>query len=514
MNNLRILINENTNIFVTFIWIIIVMLLLLIISLITCICIVVFKNKKKKKKIFSHKENLNLSTEQDYSKSKNDVNSLKYQLKKEIEDLKLLNEKLKINKQEYFDIFSKLNNELNLQNDKLLEISKLSIDEAKNELFANLYKQMYSDLNRNYEKEKKFFDEKLNEYAQECLVVAMEGMAEKIVTQRSLTTIELTDENLKGKIIGKNGRNKHVFEMLTGVDMIVGKKSEIIISTVNPIRKEIATNLLEEMIKAKIIEPGKIENLFEVVKNEFDNNVIEYGKDILHNTLQIFDIDPKIYKYVGRLRFRSSYGQNVLQHCIEAAKFAENIAIQIGIDPEKAKRAAFFHDIGKSIDFDENYDHVESGLIIGEKCYFPEYIMNAIESHHNKIEPNNIYAALVKVVDTLSAARPGARPSNSLNDFIKRINRLEEICKNINGVKDVYALQSGRTLRVIVQPDVITDENLTLLSYEIQKAIETDELTNKYQIKVIIIREKRLEFLVNKKIDNSLLDVNEKILTF
>lgn len=411
-------------------------------------------------------------------------------------------------KKKYEQYAEKLNEIIDLENEKLSEISKLSVSDAKKMLLNNIYKKMRKDINDFYKEESYRFSEKVKTRAREILVYAMEGMAEDIVSQRSIATIPIADEALKGRIIGKHGRNKKLFESLTGVDMIIEKNTEITLSSVNPIRREIAINLFNAMMLSKNIEPSKIETLYQAVKENFEKTVIEYGREAVEDNLKIYDINPEIYGIVGRLKFRTSYGQNVLQHCLECASYAAVIATYIGINPEKAKLAAFFHDIGKAVDFEEDYDHVESGVEIAKKYDLPNYVCNAIESHHNKIEPSTIYGALVKVVDTLSAARPGAR-IDSFHEYIKRVERLEKICKKINGVEEAYALQSGRVVRIMVKPEIIKDEELELLNYEIQKAIENDELTNKHQIKIIMIREKRIEFLVNNKKDNNIFLTNE-----
>ena len=522
--NINELIASNPTLF-SLILTITILIILLVILIIVLILVFNLKHPKKKKASRKNKfetqileppymldeasrisidfENLKFKNE-NFSNNQAIIDDEKSQLfyrnVKEFEDIKHLKEELIETKKRYSESTKKMNILLEKQNKLLSNITKLPIEEVKKILMLNVYKQSRLELAEIYNTEKIKFHNELEMHAQNQIVSAMEVIAEKMITQRSLSTISIKDESLKGKIIGKHGRNKHLFEKLTGTDIIVEKTSEITISSANPIRREIAVNLFNAMIQSKVIDPSKLENLYEVVKENFQQQLFIDGKKVLEEDLQIFDINPSIYPYVGRLRYRTSYGQNVLDHCIESAKYAEIIAKEIGINHEKAKRAAFFHDIGKSVDFNENYDHVESGLAIAKKHYLPDYICNAIESHHNKIEPDNIYAALVKVVDTLSAARPGVR-SDSLTEFIKRVNRLEELCKTIEGVQDAYAVQSGRILRVIIKPEIISDNELNLLHYEIKKLIENDEITNKYQIKIILIREKRFEFLVNRKVD-------------
>lgn len=522
---------------------IITLAIIIVILLLSLVIIKIkIRNKNKKKdqydksslnKKFIFKKDKNKSIDYDNKKPFNDLEvnlHSKINLDSDLKDIEFLDDdesktfKLKmINKlkevdennlhllsakKKYEQYAEKLNEIIDLENEKLSEISKLSVPDAKKMLLNNIYKKMRKDINDFYKEESARFSEKVKTRAREILVYAMEGMAEDIVSQRSIATIPIADEALKGRIIGKHGRNKKLFESLTGVDMIIEKNTEITLSSVNPIRREIAINLFNAMMLSKNIEPSKIETLYQAVKENFEKTVIEYGREAIEDNLKVYDINPEIYGIVGRLKFRTSYGQNVLQHCLECASYAAVIATYIGINSEKAKLAAFFHDIGKAVDFEEDYDHVESGVEIAKKYDLPDYICNAIESHHNKIEPSTIYGALVKVVDTLSAARPGAR-IDSFHEYIQRVERLEKICKKINGVEEAYALQSGRVVRIMVKPEIIRDEELELLNYEIQKAIENDELTNKHQIKIIMIREKRIEFLVNKKKESNIFLTNE-----
>ena len=426
------------------------------------------------------------------------VKELKNNLHNQIEKTKQREIELAHCKKTYETQVSDLKKTLELENIKLSKIAQLSVEDAKSLLIENVYQDMRGTLNRFYHDEKAKLMENLEIETQKILVSAMENMAEEIVSQRSTATIALENDAWKGRIIGKQGRNKRLFEALTGVDMIIEKQAEISLSCANPIRREIAVNLLNVLIQSKNIEPIKIETLYLIEKENFEKKIYQYGKEALEDKLKIFNLPKEIYPIVGRLRFRHSYGQNVLQHCLECAALATHIALQIKIDPEKAKLAAFFHDIGKSVDFEEDYDHVESGVQIAKQHQLPKYIINAIESHHHKVEPTTIYGALVKVVDTLSAARPGAR-IDSFSEYIKRVQKLEEICKKIDGVNEAYALQSGRIVRIMVKPDLIKDEQLDLLSYEIQKAIEADQTVNKFQIRIIIIREKRIEVFANQR---------------
>lgn len=386
---------------------------------------------------------------------------------------------------------------LDEENQFLTKIANLSIDEAKNKLKENLrfkYRNYYNAVAKN---EKKAMEENLNLQAQEILISSIEGLLSEEIIQRTSTTIKLPDDNIKGKIIGKDGKNKRRFEELTGVDLIIEKQPEVTLSCTNPIRRQLAKNLMNQLLSIKNIEINRIESLYESEKLKLTEDSKKIGKKTLEDTLQIYEFyDEKMYELIGNLAFRYSYGQNVLHHCIECSRIAVAIAEKIKLDPEKAKRAAFFHDIGKSKDFEEGFDHVKCGIEIANEFNFPEYIKNAIESHHNKVEPTNVYSALAKIADEISASRPGAR-IDSYEEHIKHIVELETIAMSFPEVIKAYGMRSGRILRVIVQPDKTSDDRLEALAYDIVEKIENNSLTNLHSVKVIILREQRIELTTN-----------------
>lgn len=402
-------------------------------------------------------------------------------------------------KKQYVSATKKLQRVYAEQTMLLPRIANMTPVEARKQLLKIEYQRMRVDLNRVYAQEKQQVDQRLKEYAQNLIVNAMQNVAGAVVTQHAPLVIQIEDEAQKGRLIGRNGRNKQAFETITGVNLIVDKKKdmEVIVSSTNPVRREIAANLLQQLLKTNYIDPNQIETLYRQEEKKFETEVTNIGRQVLEEKLHVFDLNPSIYKYVGRLKYRFSYGQNVLQHALECAAYAKAIAVQLGINPNKAQLAAFLHDIGKAKDFDENFNHVNSGLAIARECGLPDYIENAIASHHGAVPANSVYAALVKVVDTLSAARPGAR-INSYEEHVKRITRIETICEKISGVYKAYALQSGHALRIICQPD-ITNNQLDLLEHEIRTTIEADELTNRFEINVEVIREQRKRFTVNTK---------------
>ncbi|MCV3743438.1 HDIG domain-containing protein [Ureaplasma sp. ES3154-GEN] len=379
----------------------------------------------------------------------------------------------------------------------LLKANNYSEQEAKQELLNYMHQKHKKELAKDYLKQKRDFDEYFKYYANNILVDTMQNLAEPLIVERSLFNITMQDDSLKGKIIGRDGRNKAVFENVAGVDLIVDRQQPIIgVSSPNPIRREIASLAMKRLIESKNIDSNRIELIYEEEKNKFDENLKIIGKDVLENQLGFFDFIPEVYEYVGRMKFRTSYGQNILTHSLECAQLAEMIAKELGIDSVKAKKVAFFHDIGKTIDFESDLDHVEAGVLLGHRLKFDADIINGIESHHNKVTPTSIYGALVKVVDTLSAARPGARV-NSYDEYFKRVNELENLCYEFEGVKQAYVIKSGRQLRVMVDANIVNDDLLNYLGYQIKNKIETNDLLGNYKIQIVMIKEKRITLETN-----------------
>lgn len=464
-------------------FIILLILFVLLITIVPVVMVVYLKKKQLKlalvpKSQTSFKKAIQKS--KDLEEECEDLNNKNNELKKTISDQNL-----------QIDLLKKSNENF------LLNATSLTAEQAKKELFNLLKIKFKKELAQDYAKIKHEFNEAQEIYAQNILVETMEQIAEPLIVERSLFNIDIVDENLKGKIIGRDGRNKAVFENEGGVDLIVDRQQPIVgISTPNPIRREIARVVMQKLIDSKNIDINRIELLFKEEREKFEKKAFEIGKNVAEQTLGFFDLPEGIYPYIGRMKFRNSYGQNILSHSLEAAEYAERIAKLINIDPIKAKKAAFFHDIGKTIDFESNLDHVEAGLLISKKFNLDDYIYNAIESHHNKVIPTTIYGALVKIVDTLSAARPGARV-NSYDEYYNRVKELEAICMRFDGVKSAYVIKSGRQLRVIVDSNLVSDEQLDLLSHEIKTAIEESDLLANYKIKIVLIKEKRISIETN-----------------
>ena len=377
------------------------------------------------------------------------------------------------------------------QERKLAEIASLSKEQAQ-EIIMNKVKEDMSIEIATYikdEEEKARNEAKAN--ARNILSLAIQKYAGETVSETTATTVSLPQDDTKGRIIGREGRNIRTIEALTGVDLIVDDTPDaVVISSFDPIRREIAKKSLEILVSDGRIHPARIEEVVERSRTEIEMTIREKGEEACFKA-NVGKIHPDLVKLIGRLYFRTSFGQNVLQHSLETAFLAGKMASELGENETLARRAGLLHDIGKAVDHEIEGSHVEIGVSLAKKYHEPKEVIDAIASHHEDVAPKSVIAVLVAAADALSSARPGAR-SDSLENYTKRLENLEEIANSIKGVQSSYAIQAGREIRVIVNPDMVDDMSTFKVAHEIKEQIEA-KLQFPGTIKVTVIRETRAQ---------------------
>jgi ribonuclease Y len=375
------------------------------------------------------------------------------------------------------------------QRHRLEQVAGLTADEAKRELIRGIENEAKLEAAHIMKRIETEATELGNQKAKKILGMAIQRMASDYVAENTVSVVDLPSEDMKGRIIGREGRNIRALELATGVDLIVDDTPEaVILSGFDPIRREVARISLERLMQDGRIHPARIEELVEKVRQELDQKLFEEGEAAAFS-LGITDVHPEVLKLLGRLRYRTSYGQNVLVHSLEVAQLAALMAVELGVNDTIAKRGGLLHDIGKAIDREMEGTHLELGRQVLEKYGEKREIIHAMECHHGDYDPTTVEAVLVNAADALSAARPGAR-REILENYVHRLERLESIANQMEGVSKSFAIQAGRELRIIVNSEKISDEQSIWLSKDVARKIES-ELQYPGQIKVTVIREMR-----------------------
>lgn len=374
--------------------------------------------------------------------------------------------------------------------EELQKIAGLSTEEAKEFLLTQMESEITSEKAKLIKDLNQKAKEEANKNAKELISYAVQKCAADHTSETTVSIVNLPSDDMKGRIIGREGRNIKALETLTGIDLIIDDTPEaVILSGFDPLRREVARLTLEKLIDDGRIHPAKIEEMFEKAKEELAQIIKDEGERAALET-GVNNLHPDIIKLLGKLKYRTSYGQNVLSHSIEVSNLARIMAEELGLDAKRARRAGLLHDIGKALDHDMEGTHVQIGVDILKKYKENPLVINAVEAHHGDVEPQTMEAVLVQAADAISASRPGAR-RETLEAYIKRLETLESIADSFDGVEKSFAIQAGREVRIIVKPDKISDEQMTVLAREISKRIE-DEMDYPGQIKVNIIREKRV----------------------
>ena len=373
--------------------------------------------------------------------------------------------------------------------EELQRISGLTEEEAKAQILSELEKQMTSEKAALIKDMTDRAKEEANKNAREILTYTIQKCAADHTSETTVSIVALPSDEMKGRIIGREGRNIKALETLTGIDLIIDDTPEaVVLSGFDPLRREVAKIALEKLIEDGRIHPAKIEEMVEKAKEEVAETIKSEGERATLET-GVMGLNPELIKLIGKLKYRTSYGQNVLNHSIEVSNLARIMAEELGLDSKRAARAGLLLDIGKALDHDMEGTHVEIGVEILKKFKENPLVINAVEAHHEDVEPQTLEAVLVQAADAISASRPGAR-RETLEAYIKRLEKLEEVADSFEGVDKSYAIQAGREVRIIVKPDKVSEEDMTIMARNIAKRVE-DEMEYPGQIKVNVIRESR-----------------------
>ena len=400
-------------------------------------------------------------------------------------------EKLNARLAEIQDEKSKVEEIKNEQLDLLEKISGFNREKAREQVMKQVREAMNKEIAEYMHEREDEAKLEADKNARELIVSSMQRYAADIANDQTVTVVDLPNEEMKGRLIGREGRNIRTIEAVTGVDLIIDDTPEaVVLSSFDPLRREIARVTLDTLIKDGRIHPTRIEEVYDKVCKDMKNEIIQYGQDAIFE-LGLTKFDSELLELVGKLHFRTSYGQNVLDHSIEVGRLSGLIAGELGEDVVLAKRAGLLHDIGKAIDHEIEGSHVDIGVEIAKKHHEHDIVINAIASHHGDTAVTSVISTIVAIADALSASRPGAR-NDSLENYIKRLEQLEEVGNNIEGVDKAYALQAGRELRVIVKPEEVDDMEVHKIAREVKEKIE-ENMKYPGTIKITVVRETRVQ---------------------
>ncbi len=400
-------------------------------------------------------------------------------------------ENLDQRKQQLEDEKSKLEAIIEEQNSKLLEIANFTEEEAKEVVMERVEEDMALEIDRYIREQEEEAKSEAQKRSKEIISTAIQKYAQDVTAETTVSVVHLPNEEMKGRVIGREGRNIRTIEALTGIDLIIDDTPEaVVLSGFDPVRREIAKIALEALVADGRIHPARIEEMVEKARTEVDQFIRDKGDEAVFET-GVGKMHPDLTKLIGRLHFRTSYGQNALKHSIEAAFLAGKMAVELGEDEVLAKRAGLLHDIGKAVDHEVEGSHIEIGNSLAGKYNESKAVLDAIKTHHGDYEAETIIGVLVAAADALSAARPGAR-SESLEKYIKRLKQLEEISNSVSGVDQAFAIQAGREIRVVVKPNEIDDKKTHVVARQIKQKIE-ENLSYPGTIKVTVIRETRAQ---------------------
>ena len=442
--------------------------------------------KELKEKKLEIKESENRLTQRESNMDKRDLMFQKREEALDEREAKITLKQASLNEEQ-----AKIEEIKNEQIKVLENLSNISKEEAKKLVMDKVRESMDLEI-ANYIKEREN-ETKLecDKKAREMLVLSMQRYASDVAEEQTVTVVNLPNDEMKGRIIGREGRNIRTIEAITGVDLIIDDTPEaVVLSSFDPLRREIARITLETLIKDGRIHPTRIEELYDKVSKEMNEKIIEYGNNALFR-LGITKVDPKLVEIIGKLHFRTSYGQNALTHSIEVAELSGILAGELGENVMLAKRAGLLHDIGKAIDHEIEGSHVEIGVDLARKYHEPKEVINAIASHHGDTDATSVISTIVAICDALSASRPGAR-NDSLENYLKRLEQLEKVTSDIPGIDKTFAVQAGRELRVVVKPEEVDDLTSYKIAREVKEKIEK-EMQYPGTIKVTVIREIRAQ---------------------